>query len=209
MKTITSTELDAICKNGQPIDSKGGYPAVVLHPDGTITKLWARKKGLFSSSTLSPYSTRFVKNANELAKRGITVPEITNHAKVEKSHVRLVTYRALPGTSIRELIQSAPQEIKLTELCRYIDTLHQKGILFGGMHLGNIIQMPDGYGLIDFTDVKFFNRPLSIQQRATNLRTPLRYHKDIEGLPEFLETYLTVANLSSDERQQIRSNLTG
>jgi uncharacterized protein (UPF0261 family) len=52
MKIITHQELETLCQHGQAIDNKAGYPAVVLHPDGTITKIWARKKKLISSATL-------------------------------------------------------------------------------------------------------------------------------------------------------------
>jgi len=210
METITQDQIDTLCKNGRAIDSKGGYPAVVLHPDGTITKLWARKKGIFSSSTLRPYSQRFVSNANRLASLGITVPEIIKHARLEDSHVRLVTYQGLPGTSIRELLEKEPQRIDMTALCQYIVSLHEKGILFGGMHLGNILQMDQGFGLIDFTDVRFFSKPLSPKQRASNLRTPLRYDEDISrikaaGLPGLVETYL--GELTPELAESVRKNL--
>jgi len=212
MKKITKAEFDVICSNGKSIDIKGGYPSVVLHPDGSVTKLWARKKGLFSSARLSPYSNRFIKNAGKLAKRGIEVPDITNHTKLENSHIRLVSYRALPGNSIRELIHSSPEKIDLTDLCRYICTLHEKGILFGVIHLGNIIQTKNGYGLIDFTDVRFFNRPLSPKQRAKTLRVPLRYHEDIHALiqaehPDFVDTYLSISGLGSEAIQEIKKTL--
>lgn len=209
MKTITSTELDRICNNGKAIDMKGGYPAVVIHPNDTITKLWARKKGFFSSATFDPYSNRFVRNADELAKRDIIVPKILNHFRLEKSHIQLVTYTSLPGQSIRELIHSEPNKIDLATLSSYINSLHQKGILFGGMHLGNIIQMENGYGLIDFTDVRFYKRPLSDKQRASNLRVPLRYQEDISamekaGLPNLIDTYLAASDLDAASQQKIR-----
>ncbi|BDS08467.1 toluene tolerance protein [Oceaniferula spumae] len=212
MKTITRDQLDAICNNGRPIDSKGGFPAVVLHPDGTITKLWARKKGFFSSATLHPYSGRFVSNAAKLSALGIKVPEIIDHARLENSHVRLVTYRGLSGDSIRELLETAPDQVDMEALCRYIDHLHGKGISFGGMHLGNIIKMPDGYGLIDFTDVRFYGKSLTPQKRAANLRTPLRYQEDIDriqkaGLPELVDSYLTVADLTDSEKVEVRKLL--
>jgi len=191
--------MEKLCQNGKAIDNKGGYPAVVLHPDDTVTKIWARKKGFFSSATLSPYSSRFIKNAKKLQQRGIVVPEILEHAKLERSHVRLVTYRSLPGNSIRELLETNPQEVDIASLTQFINQLHDKGIQFGGMHLGNIIQRPDkqGYGLIDFTDVRFFSTPLSTKQRAANLAVPLRYPEDISrikaaGLPDLQETYLNL-----------------
>lgn len=210
MKTITQQELDHLCQNGRAIDHKGGYPAVIIHPDDTVTKIWARKKGLFSSTTISPYSKRFVTHARELKQRGIVVPEILNHAKLERSHVRIVTYRSLPGKSIRELLEEDPTQVDIPALAGYIHQLHEKGIYFGGMHLGNIIQRPDhqGYGLIDFTDVDFYPKPLSIKQRGYNLAVPLRYPKDIERIknashPDLLETYLKILNPSPADREVI------
>ena len=210
MKKISHNALESLCQNGRAIDSKGGYPAVVLHPDDTVTKIWARKKGFFSSATLSPYSTRFINNASELARRGITVPNILNHAQLENSHVRIVTYSALPGESIRELLEKDPKKVDIPALAKYIEKLHEKGIQFGGMHLGNIIQRPNsqGYGLIDFTDVRFFSKPLNIKQRAANLAVPLRYPEDIErikaaGLPALLESYLEVLSPTPTEKNFI------
>ena len=212
MKTITQQALDTLCQNGRAIDHKGGYPAVIIHPDDTVTKIWARKKGIFSSTTISPYSTRFLNNARKLHQRGIVVPEILNHAKLERSHVRIVTYRSLPGKSIRELLEKDPTQVDIPALAGYINHLHEKGIYFGGMHLGNIIQRPhhQGYGLIDFTDVNFYPKPLTIKQRARNLAIPLRYPKDIErishaGHPDLLETYLNILNPSPTDRDTITS----
>ncbi|MBK1853599.1 hypothetical protein JO972_01380 [Verrucomicrobiaceae bacterium 5K15] len=210
METITQAQLDELCANGRAIDQKSGYPAVVLHPDGSISKIWARKKGLFSSSTLRPYAQRFVKNAQQLKARGITVPDIIRVARLENSHVRLVTYRGLPGTSIRELLEKTPQQIDMQALCQYIAELHEKGILFGGMHLGNILQMDSGFGLIDFTDVRFFRKPLTAKQRAHNLRTPLRYDEDIARirdaeLPDLVESYLAKlpATMADDVKREL------
>ena len=208
MRTITKSELDKLCRNGTAIDSKGGYPAVVLHNDETVTKFWARKKGLFSSATINPYSNRFVKNASLLKKLDIITPEIIDHAKLEHSHVQIVRYQSLEGESIRQLLHSTPQDIDLTELCNYICKLHEKGIFFSGMHLGNILQMPKGYGLIDFTDVTFFSRPLSSKKRAQNLQIPLRYKEDAlalkeSKLPDFLDTYLKASELSTKDQNII------
>lgn len=214
MKVITQQDLDALCQNGKAIDNKGGYPAVVIHPDDTITKIWARKKKLLSSATLRPYSQRFVHNAAELHKRGIVVPEILHHAAVENSHVKVVTYRTLPGQSIRELLEETPESVNINQLCEYIHQLHQHGILFRGMHLGNIIQRRDdlGYGLIDFTDVKFYSKPVPLLRRAANLATPIRYREDIEriqsaGLPDLLESYLSLLQLSDVEQQRFKNEV--
>ena len=212
--TITPEELNFLCQHGEAIDNKGGYPAVVIHPDDTITKLWARKRKLLSSATLCPYSNRFVRNAEELKRQGIAVPEILSHATVKNSHVRIVTYRPLPGQSIRELLSENPESVNIPELCEYIYQLHQKGILFRSMHLGNIIQGPgaNNYGLIDFTDVKFYSRPAPLLRRAANLATPLRYTQDIDhikeaGLPSLQKSYLNILQLSKTKKQRFNDEL--
>ena len=210
MQTITQQELNAICKNGEAIDSKGGYPAVVLHPDGSVTKIWARKKKLFSTSRIFPYSKRFISNAHTLAARGITVPTILNHAKLKNSHIRIVTYQSIQGKSIRELLEKNPQQVNMESLCRFILKLHDKGILFRGMHFGNIIQLDSGgYGLIDFTDVTFFRKPVPILRRAANIAFPIRYRKDVKHikkakLPGLRKTYTKLLNLQKPAKREFR-----
>ncbi len=214
VNTITSQELKALCEDGRAIEDKAGHPAVVLHPDGTVSKFWARKKKLISSATLRPYSNRFINNARELHQRGIVTPEIISHTAVEKSHIRIVRYQSLPGHSIRELLEKDPQQVDIEKLCQYIYDLHHKGILFRGMHLGNIIQLQDqkGYGLIDFTDVKFYSKAVPMIRRAANLATPLRYREDINrienaGLPGLLETYLKLLSLSRAEKHRFHEEV--
>ena len=208
MNTISREQFDELCRNGTGLDEKAGYPAVVIHPDGTITKIWARRRPLLSSATLRPYSRRFVNNAAGLARRGVPVPEILGHAVVEGGPIRIVTYRALPGNSIRELLKSGPAGVDIPELCRFIHSLHESGVLFRGMHLGNIIQLPDGgYGLIDFTDVRFYRRGVPLMRRAANLATPMRYQEDMDrigraGLPGLLDSYLEVLDPSPGDRQR-------
>ena len=216
MKTITHQEMDALCKNGRAIDSKGGYPAVILHPDDTVSKIWARKKNFLSSATIWPYSTRFINNAEKLARRGVSVPKILDHAKLENSPVRIVTYQSLPGTSIRDLLLNSPQSVDIPALCRYYLELHDKGIYYRTIHLGNIIQLPDhqGFGLIDFTDVQFSKKPLSLKRRASNIAVPVRkrYLPDVQaiekaGLPNLIDTYLDLLNPPPEERQLFLTHL--
>ena len=49
------------------------------------------------------------------------------------------------------------------------------------MHFGNIIRLSDdqGYGLIDFTDVRFSSKPLNAKQRSQNLAVSMRYERDV------------------------------
>ncbi|MCP5538271.1 MAG: hypothetical protein H7A51_18815 [Akkermansiaceae bacterium] len=212
MKQMTTQELDSLCRNGTAIDSQGGYPCVVIHPDQTITKIWAIKKRFFSSNTLSHYATRFVNNAARLAALGIRVPEILEHAKVENSHIRVVKYKSLPGKSMRELLKEDPDQVDIPDLCRFIFSLHELGILYRSIHLGNIIQTAPGeYGLIDFTDVKFYNKPVPLLRRAANLAFPLRYDKDAKRikkakLPKILKSYLALLKLDKAHKKEFKQH---
>lgn len=217
MNKISEEQLEKLCSHGKAIDSKAGYPCVVIHPDGTATKIWAKKKKLISSTSFSAYPDRFVKNAQRLAQRGVAVPEILDQAILEGSHVRIVTYRSLPGKSLRGLLKSSPEKVNIHSLCTYFHELHHKGIHFRSLHLGNIIQTPEGgYGLIDFTDVTYYSKPLSLKRRAANIAYPMQYQDDMRmiteaGLPDLLESYLDIYQPNPRDRQRfltyIDSNL--
>jgi len=49
--------------------------------------------------------------------------------------------------------------------------LHERGVYFRSLHLGNVVRTPDGrLGLIDISDVRVHRRPLGRLLRARNLR---------------------------------------
>jgi len=61
--------------------------------------------------------------------------------------------------------------------------LHQRGVYFRSVHLGNILRLPDGeLGLIDLSDLHISARPLSARKRRRNLRHILRYPADAHWL---------------------------
>lgn len=209
LRKISPAELDAWCRDGEALDVKNGYPAVVLHPDGTVTKLWARPLRFFSSARWRPYSDRFVRNATHLRERGIKVPELLLHGQLEGSHIRLVRYRSLPGTSIRELLRSNPQSLDIPALAAFYARLHDVGIAFRSIHFGNVILTPQhDYGLIDFSNLELSKRPLTIAQRGKNLANPLRYREDITllkaaALPDFLDAYCQTIHATPQDSQTI------
>ena len=115
-RKISRTEFDQWCTEGKCLDPKHGFPAVILHSDDTVTKVWARPQRLLSSSRWRPYATRFVDNARRLGELGIKVPEILDYGRLEGSHVRIVRYCSLPGTSIRELLKTDPGQVDVPSL---------------------------------------------------------------------------------------------
>lgn len=210
MEIISTEEYQKLASNGVSIDVKYGYPKVIIHDDGTITKLWPNKFKLFSSANFSPYSTRFIKAGEKLKALGIATPEIIQHAKIQGTRIRLVRYHELPGTSIRELLHESPEKLDIPSLAKFIYELHEKGILFRSIHLGNVIQCSaGGYGLIDFTDTEFHHKPLPAEKRAMNLSTPLRYEKDLNamkeaGLPSLLDAYLDIYRADEPTRARFQ-----
>ncbi|MOA52408.1 hypothetical protein D3C78_1757000 [compost metagenome] len=57
-----------------------------------------------------------------------------------------------------------------------IRSLHQSGIYFRSLHLGNIVVTPEGkLGLIDVADMRFLRSPLSARLVKRNLQHFARY----------------------------------
>lgn len=181
--------------SGESLEPKYGYPSVILLPDDTVVKIWAKKSGFFSSGRWRPYSCRFVRHALALKSHKIPVPELLCHGQLEGTSVRLVHYRALPGESVRSVLHREPSLIDVPALAEFYQTLHDLGIDFKGGHLGNLIQIEPGkFGLIDFTSLKLHNRPLTPEERTRNLSRPLSYKEDTlamkeAGLPDLKKAY--------------------
>lgn len=142
--------------------------------DGTILKLFRRKR-LLSSATLRPYARRFVANAGALARIGVPVPEVIGIHRVAELARDIVHYRPLPGATLRELAQQGldpERRARLrNSLSDLIVRLHDAGIYFRSLHIGNVVVMPDDrLGLIDFSDLRVHPWSLGRYLRARNLR---------------------------------------
>ena len=196
MTTISKEEFQNLTANGRAIGQKGGYPAVVLHPDKTVTKLWIKRSRIGHIVPSLTYAARFIRAASKLKTAGIAVPEILSFQEIEGTKVQVVRYTEIAGTSIRELLEQDPNSVNVEKIAAFFLHLHEKGILFRAIHFGNIIAQPDGtFGLIDFSNVTFKKRPANLMERAKNLATPLRYRDDLAnyekaGLPDLVITYL-------------------
>jgi hypothetical protein len=67
-------------------------------------------------------------------------------------------------------------------LAGFIARLHKNGILFRSIHFGNILKLQDGgFGLIDFSNIRFYSNPPTMGKRIANLIFPFRYSKDMGG----------------------------
>lgn len=170
---------------------------VVRLPDGSMLKLF-RRKHLLSSALLYPYAQRFSDNCARLAGLGIACPSVIAVFRVQGLKRDVVHYRPLPGQTIRQLIQAgldpaAADQLRV-RLGGFVAQLHQRGVYFRSLHLGNIVQTPDGgLGLIDVADLNARRLRLGDHARQRNMRHLRRYRDDHAWLmasPHFEEAYL-------------------
>lgn len=151
--------------------------------DGTFLKLF-RRKTLLSKNTLFPHAKRFANNAYRLQKMGIPCPEILGLYKMRMPYRSVVHYEPLPGDTLRQVLEKASpsQQVEvMTQLGSFVAHLHDLGVYFRSLHMGNIIKTPEGeLGLIDISDMRCLGRPLSKWMRKRNYQHLLRYAEDWE-----------------------------
>ena len=142
--------------------------------DGTIFKLFRRRR-VISSAALFPYARRFAHNAAVLAGLGIPVPQVIEVFRIPSIERDAVHYRPLAGRTLREMARaglSAERERELKAMFTgFVIGMHDKGIYFRSLHLGNVVCTPDDrLGLIDFSDLRIHPWSLGRYMRARNMR---------------------------------------
>jgi serine/threonine protein kinase len=159
------------------IESDSFGEKVLRLADGSFLKLFRRKR-LITSAAWYPYALRFMDNAEALSSLGIPVPRVIAAYRVPSMERDAVHYRPLAGTTLRDLIRrglDAEDERRLKRLFTgFVIRLHSLGIYFRSLHLGNVVLTPAGeLGLIDFSDLRVYRRPLPAFMRRRNLRRML------------------------------------
>ncbi len=184
---------------------------VLLTPDNYIIKL-IRVKRRLSLSTIYPYSLRFRRNAKRLMTMGIPSVDVKRvfYCKHIKRHG--VIYPLLEGESMEQVAgRDGMSEGLFKKMAEFVAQLHQKGINFRSLHLGNILLLPQGgFGLIDVADMRFSWSPLRIDQRKRNFRHLLRNPEQRKvftrfGLDRFLDMYIEAAGLDERKGEKIKS----
>lgn len=151
---------------------------VIQLKDGRILKFF-RVKRLLSSAQLFPYSKSFCRNAKRLNYLNIPTVKIIKHYSLANRKLSAELYQPLEGISARQLMLAQ----KLTQahceaLGQFIADLHDNGIYFRGLHLGNIILMPDNrFGLIDIAEMSIYPWCLGCKRRFRNFD---RFWRDFE-----------------------------
>lgn len=181
MQLLSREKYDRWRAGAQVLEQDAYGEKVLRLADGTFLKLFRRKSWL-SKTTFYPPAKRFADNADALQKLGIPCPEVIQLYRLSEPYRSVVHYHPLEGKTLRQLLheQSAFDERELfARLADFITHLHDCGVYFRSLHMGNIVLTPDDrFGLIDISDMRCLGRPLSRQMRKRNYRHLLRYESD-------------------------------
>jgi tRNA A-37 threonylcarbamoyl transferase component Bud32 len=209
VKTIDQQHYLTLVASATVLERDAHGAKVLALPGGEFVKLFRRKRWL-SSALFFPYARRFIRNAARLARLGIPTVTVLDAAYCPAVRRHLVTYRPLPGMTLRQALAAAETDgmALLREFAQFVALLHQRGVYFRSLHLGNVI-VPDqgtGLGLIDVADMSISRSALPAGQRARNFRHMLRYREDVGYLKQFgsawfLEQYFAAANLALPEQK--------
>ncbi|WP_337958616.1 toluene tolerance protein [Candidatus Accumulibacter vicinus] len=186
LKTIEQHDYLAMRAGALVIEADGFGEKVLRLADGTMLKLFRRKRWL-SSAAWYPYAQRFADNAVALRKRDVPVPEIIDVLRIPSIARDAVHYHPLPGKTLRELRcegldPETEQELKNAFTC-FVIRLHESGVYFRSLHLGNVVCLPDRrLGLIDIADARIGGSRLGKHKRARNLRCLQRIAGESEWL---------------------------
>jgi len=199
---IEPQELNQLCTGARVLEADWRGEKVLLTPDNCIIKLFYPRRRI-TSARLYPYAFRFWNNARRLRAKAIPTVHCEQLRYDGTCGRYLVSYPLLSGTTLRDGLESGVFDAaQLDGLAVFLARLHQLGILFRSIHLGNILVLEKGdFGLIDIADMSIRSRSLGLFARARNFRHLLHDCRDRTLLGAFgygrlLERYETVAAIS-------------
>jgi O-antigen ligase/tRNA A-37 threonylcarbamoyl transferase component Bud32 len=187
IKTTTPGALQQLTADARVIEEDGLGPKVLRLTDGSFLKLFRRRRW-YTSGSFTPYSNRFATNSVQLRSMGIPTPHILDLYRFEDGSTA-VHYSPLPGNTLRQILQGitapAVRQALVERFGKFMAQLHQQGVYFRSLHLGNVLVLEDGeFGLIDLADLRIYPSPLSPSLRRRNLRHMQRYTSDRHWLFE-------------------------
>ncbi|MFJ2687981.1 O-antigen ligase family protein [Pseudomonas sp. NPDC087342] len=205
VKTLKPTAFEQMTANAQMIEEDGLGPKVLRLADGSFLKLFRRRRW-YTSGSFNPYSERFAVNSEQLRTLGIPTPLTLGLYRL-KDGSSAVHYSPLPGNTLRQVLQGitapAVRQALVERFGKFMAQLHEQGVYFRSLHLGNVLVLEDGeFGLIDLADMRIYPSSLSLSLRQRNLRHMQRYTEDRRWLFEdhfeaLLQGYAVTASKSA------------
>jgi len=210
---IRTKQWDELIENASILQQEIRGIKVYLLPNQDVVKLF-RIKRIFSLSFIYPYSLRFAGNDRRLRARGISSVQVERifYCHAIKRHG--VIYKLMPGENLHSLLRDeSPNPELMAELAAFMVSLHDKGIYFRSLHLGNVIKMPGGeLGLIDIGDMRFRPWSLTVNARARNFRHLFRsadYSQPMYtyGYQKFMQDYLHSVHMRPRQLERLKQAL--
>ena len=197
MRIVTANEWQQWLAQGSVIEKDGRGPKVLRLADGKLLKIFRPRRRLWLAR-LVPVAKRFSINAIRLKSLQVAVPQVEEYFWLDREQaVSACLYVPLPGISLAEVYKHSRGEFEalLPDFAKFVYLLHQRGIYFRSLHLGNVLLLPDGeFGLIDFLDIRFKSAPLAQRLIDRNLKHLRDYltrsrHRDFPWLM-FCDLYI-------------------
>jgi len=186
VESLKPEAFEQLSSNAHVIEADGLGPKVLRLEDGSFLKLF-RARRWYTSGSFNPYSERFASNSELLGTHGIPSPTILNLYRF-KDGSSAVRYEPLPGFTLRQALQSLDSSLReslVERFGRFMAQLHDQGVYFRSLHLGNVLLMDDGeFALIDVADMRIYPSALRYALRQRNLRHMQRYPQDRNWLFE-------------------------
>lgn len=211
MPRLSNEQFSALRLDAEVVEADHHGEKVLKLADGSFLKLFRRKR-LISSATLVSHAKRFADNAAELQRRKIPCPQIITTYRINSIERTAVHYWPLPGETLRKLFAGThcdPMNLARS-LGELIAQLHDKGVYFRSLHLGNVVQGDDHQlGLIDISDMACSNTPLGRLKRSRNFQHLFRYVQDVASLGPYKNNFIEgyVASLPDKAAANFRKQL--
>ena len=203
MRIVTAKELQDWLSHGEVLEKDSHGPKVICLTDGKLLKIF-RSRRLPLLARLNPEAARFDDRAKRLQAIGIQTPAICETCWLDRNKlISACLYDPLAGQPLDRLFHDNRKQfdLLLPQLAAYIHKLHQRGIYFRSLHLGNILRTPDDdFGLIDFLDIRFKGRPLGrtlVRRNFQHLHNYLQRRK-VQNFPwdELMTAYKAASKIS-------------
>ena len=196
MQPLSQDQYDSWRQHAQVLEKDKYGEKVLRLADGTFLKLF-RRKSWFSKTAFYPPAKRFADNAQALQRLGIPCPEVIQLYRLDNPYRSVVHYHPLAGDTLRQLLNndSDLDQLELfARLAEFITHLHDLGVYFRSLHMGNIVLTPENeLGLIDISDMRCLGRPLSRWMRDRNYQHLLRYEQDWEQVNPHIGTLFMIS----------------
>lgn len=188
---IRDEAFEQICAKAIVLERNELGPKVMQLENGDILKLF-RVKHLVSGARICSYARRFYRNAIRIEAIGIPTVKVKKLYHFQYSNRTAVLYEPLADSTLRQLLRERElPSIQLAEsFAFFLSSLHQHGVHFHSLHMGNIVIDRNGaLGLIDISDLSIYPWPLFCSTRVRSFKRLCRYPEEIKQFGgEFWQT---------------------